>query len=97
MYINQIKIDKPYKLDELDDNIETAQIILDGLGYNLDRKDGYFDNDTVAALKEFQSEHSLSETGEVDEERASAVELRSIKQRREGKGNVQTEAALAPK
>src|SRR5690625_6383141 len=71
-YSNPIKVDKPFKLDESDDNIETAQIILDGLGYNLDRKDGYFDKDTVAALKEFQSEHSLSETGELDEETASA-------------------------
>src|SRR5699024_6948702 len=77
-YSNPIKVDKPFKLDESDDNIETAQIILDGLGYNLDRKDGYFDKDTVAALKEFQSEHSLPETGELDEETASALELQII-------------------
>jgi len=93
-YSNPIKVDKPFKLDESDDNIETAQIILDGLGYNLDRKDGYFDKDTVAALKEFQSEHSLSETGELDEETASALELQIIEQIRDGKDDLQMDAAL---
>src|SRR5699024_5373108 len=93
-YSNQIKVDKPFKLDESDDNIETAQIILDGLGYNLDRKDGYFDKDTVAALKEFKSEHSLSETAEEDEEKASTLELQIIEQIREGKDDLQMDAAL---
>src|SRR5699024_358116 len=71
-YSSPIKVDKALKLDESDDNIETAHIILDSLGYSLDRKNCYFHNDTVAALKEFHSQHSLSETGELDEETTSA-------------------------
>src|SRR5699024_5245133 len=93
-YSNLIKVDKPFKLDESDDNIETAQIILNGLGYNLDRKDDYFDKDTVSTVQEFQSEHIITEKGEIDVETASALELQIIEQIRDAKDDLQMDAVL---
>ena len=37
--------------------------MLDALGYNPGKADGYFDQDTVVAVKKFQKNHELKETG----------------------------------
>lgn len=93
-YTHPIQVDKPFKLDQSDENIETAQVILDGLGYKLDRKDGYFDSTTSSALKKFQAENSLKESGELTKETASALELKIIEKIRSGKDDVQMKTAL---
>src|SRR5699024_11230315 len=47
-YSNSIKVDKQIKLNDSDHNIKTSQIILDVLGYNLNRKYGYLVKAPVA-------------------------------------------------
>src|SRR5699024_10061031 len=93
-YAHPIKVDKPFKLDQSDDNIEIAQTILEGLDYELDREDGYFDQKTVDAIKKFQTENSLKVSGELNKETASALEVKIIEKIRSGQNDLQMETAL---
>lgn len=61
------------KEDMLGAEVLNLQIILEGLGYNLDRRDGYFSAKTKQAVKQFQDKHELPVTGQVD--RATATKL----------------------
>ncbi len=93
-YSHPIQVDKPFKLDQSDDNIEIAQIILDGLDYKPGRKDGYLDKQTVDAIKAFQADNSLKKTGELSKETASELELKIIENIRSGKDDLQMKAGL---
>lgn len=93
-YSHPIKVDKPFELDQSDDNIEIAQLILEGLDYKLDRKDGYFDQKTVDVIKEFQAKNSLKVSGELNKETASVLESEIIEKIRSGQDDLQMEAAL---
>ncbi|OFW76999.1 MAG: hypothetical protein A2201_03560 [Alicyclobacillus sp. RIFOXYA1_FULL_53_8] len=44
-------------------DVSTLQKVLQALGYKLDRNDGYFDESTVQALKQFQTSVKLPATG----------------------------------
>lgn len=41
--------------------------MLEGLDYPIERTDGYFDEQTETAVREFQEDHDLDETGQLDE------------------------------
>ena len=43
--------------------VENAEKMLEALGYNPGKADGYFDDATVTAVKKFQKDHELKETG----------------------------------
>ena len=66
-YLTLIQTHEPLELDMNNDEIEKAQIMLDGLGYELDRMDGYFDEQTEAAVEQFQQDNDLEVTGVIDE------------------------------
>lgn len=67
------------KPDSLSEQVRSAQIMLHGLGYEPKREDGYFGEETAAAVKKFQQEHSLPATGEIDAATAGALEQAVIK------------------
>src|SRR5690606_21436670 len=69
-YANPIQIDEPLKLDQTDENIKNAQIMLQGIGYDPERTDGYFDENTEEAITQFQRDHGLTTNGELDNETA---------------------------
>ena len=52
-----------YEYDQVGAGIAEAQLTLDFLGYEVDRTDGYFSEMTVKALKQFQHDVGLEETG----------------------------------
>src|SRR5699024_7839775 len=58
-YANPIQVKKTFKIDDSDENIENAQIMLKGLGFDLERDDGYFDESTKNTIKDFQKNHKL--------------------------------------
>ena len=62
--------------DMVDERIASAQLILDVLGFNVARTDGYFDATTVLALESFQQAQGLTETGTLNSETATALSLR---------------------
>ncbi|GAK41229.1 periplasmic protease [Paenibacillus sp. TCA20] len=68
----------PLKYDTNSTDVKNAQTMLEGLGYKTDRKDGYYDDKTVEAVKAFQSSQGLSVSGNINEETAAALETALI-------------------
>lgn len=93
-YTNPIQIDKPLKYDQTDEKIANLQVMLDGLGYDTGRTDGYFNKETEAAVKSFQKDNKLKANGEVDEKTAGAIETAIVKRIRDGKDDKQLKKAL---
>lgn len=93
-YANPIIVEETLEFDQSDEAIENMQVMLSGIGYDTGRTDGYFNKETEAAVKEFQSDHDLSVTGKVDEETAGVIEAKVIEQIRNGKDDVQLQTAL---
>lgn len=64
-YANLSFIDPEEKLElsKMSPEVENAEKMLKALGYNPGKADGYFDENTVTAVKKFQKDHDLKETG----------------------------------
>ncbi|HLQ95556.1 MAG TPA: S41 family peptidase [Pseudogracilibacillus sp.] len=92
--VNPLQIEDTLKEDQTDEQIKTAQIMLTGLDFETDRKDGYFDESTADAVKDFQKEDDLEVTGEIDEETAGKLETEIIEAIRDGDDDKQLEKAL---
>lgn len=93
-YANPIQVKKPFKYDDSNENIENAQIMLKGLGFDPKREDGYFDKGTEKAIEAFQKEADLETTGELDEETAAQIELEIVEIIRDKKQDHQMKKAL---
>ncbi|WP_331713890.1 peptidoglycan-binding domain-containing protein [Lentibacillus sp. JNUCC-1] len=68
--------------------------MLEGLGYDTDRKDGYFSKATEKAVKAFQKDNSLQVTGEIDSETAGQLQQMVVEKVRNGEDDQQMEKAL---
>ncbi len=75
-------------------DIKSAQVMLDALGYKPGRKDGFFDQKTVTAVKSFQKEKKVSESGSVDAKTAEALEAALIEHIRDPKNDNQLKAGI---
>ncbi|MGP9041970.1 S41 family peptidase [Cytobacillus kochii] len=64
-YINP---EKPLKKSESSSQIKAAQQMLEALDYELDKNDGFFDEETEVAVKAFQKDNKLEETGVIEGE-----------------------------
>ncbi len=73
-YYRNVYVSEPLKFDLVSMQVESMQRIISVLGYDV-RTDGYYDNDTVEAIKDFQSKNGLTVTGEVDA--STALEINS--------------------
>lgn len=93
-YANPIQIEKPLTFDHTGETIENVQQMLTGLGYKPGRTDGYFDKQTENAVKAFQKENELKQTGEVDEKTAGLMETRIIERIRSGEDDEQLVKAV---
>ncbi|MCM3635926.1 S41 family peptidase [Paenibacillus camelliae] len=70
--------DEELKEDQLSEKIRSAQIMLDTLGYSVDREDGYFSKKTSEAVRKFQKDHSLSSTGVINKQTSAKLEEKII-------------------
>ncbi|ASN04740.1 S41 family peptidase [Virgibacillus necropolis] len=93
-YSNPIQIKEPLTYNHTGEKIKNIQIMLRGLGYNPDRNDGYYNKETVEAVKSFQSDFDLEVTGEVDKETAGLIESKIVEKISSGKDDKQLEKAL---
>lgn len=93
-YTNPVQIEEPLTYDQADERIASVQLMLDGLGYEPGRTDGYFDAATIDAVTAFQEEHDLEATGEIDQETAGLVEAELVEHIRNGEDDQQLEKAL---
>ncbi|WP_411217723.1 S41 family peptidase [Terribacillus saccharophilus] len=95
-YSSPIQLDESEKLkfNDNNDKIKNLQIMLEGLGFDPSRKDGFFNEKTEAAVKQFQQENDLQATGEVNQETADLLQSKIIEQVRDGKHDNQMDKAL---
>lgn len=84
-----INKDKSLEYNMNNTDVKSAQIMLDGLGFKPGRKDGFFDEKTVAAVKSFQSSAKLKANGVMDAKTAEALENALIEHIRDPKYDYQ--------
>jgi carboxyl-terminal processing protease len=83
------------KYDMNSEDVKNLQIMLEGLGFFPERKDGYYDAKTAAAVKEFQKASKLAVTGDADEKTMNAVEDKIILEIKNPKNDMQLNAAIS--
>lgn len=90
----QIDEDEVFSFNQTSPQIENIQIMLDGLGYDVGRTDGYFNKETEEAVKAFQEKHDLSISGEIDQTTAGVIETEIRERIRAGEDDLQKEKAV---
>ncbi|WP_047980821.1 S41 family peptidase [Ornithinibacillus contaminans] len=93
-YANPIQIEESLQYDQSDEKIGNVQLMLNGLGYDTDRTDGYFSKATENAVKAFQKDNDLQTSGVVDQETAATLEAKLVEKIRSGSDDNQLEKAL---
>lgn len=74
--------------------VRNLQMVLDGLGFNPGRKDGYFDEKTELAVKAFQKTKGLPVTGVVDDKTAAQLQDAFVSMLRDPANDVQLQVAI---
>jgi carboxyl-terminal processing protease len=82
------------KPDMNSEDVKSLQVMLEGLGFNPDRTDGYFSEKTVAALKEYQRANGLSISGEADEALMTRLEKDIVAKLKDPKSDIQLNEAI---
>ncbi|WP_217588545.1 S41 family peptidase [Lentibacillus saliphilus] len=93
-YTSPIDVEEPLQYDQTGEKIKNIQLMLEGLGYNPGRKDGYFNQETEAAVKAFQADEKLTSSGQVDKDTAGRLAEKMIQKVRSGDDDRQLEEAL---
>lgn len=73
-YISLIQTEEPLEVDNTGQEVVKLQVMLEGLGYEPGRTDGYFDQQTQSAVESFQRDNNLEITGTVNEDTENALE-----------------------
>lgn len=82
------------EFDRNDDEVKNAQMMLKGIGFDPGRQDGYYNDDTVEAVKQFQQVKGLPATGTIDSKTAEKLEEAIIDQIRKPESDKQLAAAI---
>jgi carboxyl-terminal processing protease len=85
---------KSLSFDMNSDQIANAQKMLEGAGFDPGRTDGYFDQDTVTAVKAFQKASGLDVTGKIDGKTASKLEYKFYDVVKDPKYDLQLKTAM---
>lgn len=89
-----LSIEETLKRDMTNEQIQHAQEMLKGLGYEPGRQDGYFDLKTEIAVKAFQANMKLNVTGTIDEKTAAELEKKVLEEIKDEENDVQLRAAI---
>lgn len=92
--VHPITVEETYTRDMNDEQIQYAQAILKGLGFETGREDGYYDVKTETAVKAFQKIQGLDTTGKLDRETASKLETRILEKIQDEANDVQLLTAI---
>ncbi|WP_079478188.1 S41 family peptidase [Halobacillus salinus] len=93
-YTNPVDIEEALQFNDNGDKVKNVQKMLDGLGYDPGRTDGFFSEETVSAVEAFQKEAGLDVTGEVDEKTGGKLEELIIEEVRSEENDKQMEKAV---
>jgi carboxyl-terminal processing protease len=92
--VARLHLTEELKEDMLNEQISSAQVMLQTLGYGVDRTDGYFNELTKQAVQQFQKDYSLPTTGVINEATASKLEESIISYIRDANNDTQLQKAL---
>lgn len=93
-YANPIQYKEELKFDMNNEQIKNAQSMLIGLGYKPGREDGYFSKETEKAVKAFQDDQKLKETGTLNKETVDALQTKIIDEIQNDKNDIQLQKAM---
>ncbi len=94
-YIHPLEVQKPLKKDMNSEQVQIAQVMLKGLGFGTGRTDGYFSEQTEKAVKAFQYQAKLQQSGVIDKETAAAIEDSILEEIEKEENDMQLQAALS--
>ncbi len=92
-YTTPIQAEDTITPGEKGENIENVQEMLRGLDYSIEDDAGEYGKDTEKAVRAFQKENDLKETGEIDEETAGVIQSQIIDKVRDEEDDYQMEKA----
>lgn len=93
-YTAPIQVEEVFSYDDTNINIGYAQVMLDALGYPVDREDGYFSEQTEQAIRDYQTDRELTVNGELDQETASRIVADVIEKIRNDQDDLQKDKAI---
>ncbi|UFT98525.1 S41 family peptidase [Radiobacillus kanasensis] len=93
-YANPIQIEEPLTFNHTGQKIESAQIMLKGLGFDPGREDGFFSEGTEKAVEAFQSSKDIEVTGKINQQTADVLQTSIVEKIRSGENDVQEQKAL---
>ncbi|MFC5604658.1 S41 family peptidase [Sporosarcina koreensis] len=83
-----------YAVGDYHEDIAYAQRILSGLGYHLERNDGYFDETTAVAVHEFRVNEKVSPESIMDRKFFAALRVRIENYRKDKANDTQLQVAI---
>lgn len=93
-YVNPLNTEKTLQFDQNNKQVESAQVMLKGLGFEPGRTDGYYSDKTVTAVKAFQRTNDLTVSGKINEETAQKLQEKIVDSIRNPKNDIQLETAV---
>ncbi len=93
-YVSPVQAEEPLEFDMNSEQIQNAQLMLEGLGYDPQRTDGYFSRETEEAVKNFQEDEGHDVTGIIDEDTAWALQDRVVEQVQDRENDRQLKHAI---
>jgi carboxyl-terminal processing protease len=93
-YAHPLQIEKPLKPEMNNEQVKNAQEMLKGLGFMLDRSDGYYSKKTEQAVREFQIQQGLDANGLIDSKTAEHLQAEIYQQIQNEKNDLQLQAAI---
>ncbi|MDQ0233546.1 S41 family peptidase [Metabacillus malikii] len=92
--LSPLQLEKPLVVDMNNEQVKAVQTALEGLGFKVDRKDGYFSKDTEKAVKSFQEKHDLPISGKVDLQTADTMNEKLLELKDHDEYDVQLKRAI---
>ena len=77
-YYKEMAKDETYKYDSVSDIVRISQMGLELLGYDVDRKDGYFNKNFEIVLNDFKNDNGLIANGILDSETYELIVSKSV-------------------
>ncbi|MBN8210691.1 peptidoglycan-binding protein [Bacillus sp. NTK071] len=93
-YVNPLSAEKTLEFDQNNKQVESAQVMLKGLGFEPGRTDGYYSDKTVTAVKAFQRSNNMNVSGKIDEKTAQKLQENIVDSIRNSDNDVQLETAV---
>ncbi|MDL4839260.1 S41 family peptidase [Aquibacillus sp. LR5S19] len=90
----QLKESETLAFNQSNEKIANAQTMLKGLDYNPGREDGFYSQETVEAVKQYQADQDMDVTGEINELTAERLQTSIVEVIRSGEDDRQETRAL---